>query len=90
MLGAALIGGGGISGLATRLELGIASKGCLDAGRFELARDACIAEGAELPRASPMVIRMNSLNQPSSLYVSCIGLDGREYKALTVVLVVPA
>jgi hypothetical protein len=89
-LGAALSGGGGISELATLFELGVASNGGLDAGLFEFARDAFDAGVTELPLDSPIVMRMNSLIKPSSLYVSCIGLEGCEYKAFTIVLFVPA
>jgi hypothetical protein len=84
-----VVGGGGIE-VAALLELDIASKGCLDAGLFEFALDAFGAGVAEAPRDSPIVMRMNSLRIPSSLYVNCIGLVGREYKALTIVLVMPA
>lgn len=76
ILGAALIGGGGISDSVLLLEPGVASKGCLDAGLFELARDPFGTGVAVLPRDSPIVIRINSLTRPSSLYVICIGLDG--------------
>ena len=89
-LGAALAGGGGMPSLAVRLELGAASKGCLGAGRLELAR-AAFGTGVDEPaRDSPMVMRMNSACKPSSLYVNCIGLMGMEYRALTIVLLIPA
>jgi hypothetical protein len=71
-------------------ELDVASRGCLEAGFFEAALDALGAGVAELPLDSPIVINMNSHNIPSSLYVICIGLDGCEYKALTIVFVTPA
>jgi hypothetical protein len=74
-LGAAPVGGG-ISELVVLLELDVASKGCLTAGLLELARGALGAGVAEVPLDSPIVIRMNSQIMPSSLYVSCIGLDG--------------
>ena len=88
-LGAAFVGGGGIS-VATLLELEVASSGGLDAGRLELALDPFGAGVAEAALDSPIVIRMNSVKIPSSLYVNCMGLVGREYKALTIVLVIPA
>ena len=71
-------------------ELDVASRGCLDASLFEAALDALGAGVAELPLDSPIVINMNSHNTPSSLYVICIGLDGCEYKAFTIVLEIPA
>ena len=71
------------------MELEVASNGCLDAGLFELALVALGAGVAEAPLESPMVIRMNSLKIPSSLYDSCIGLAGCEYKALTIVFEMP-
>ena len=89
-LGAALVGGGGISEVFALLELDVASRGCLDAGLLELALELVGAGVAEAPLDSPIVMRMNSVNVPSSLYVNCIGLDGREYKALTIVLLMPA
>ena len=56
-----------------------------------LPLDAFGAGVAEAPRDSPIVMRMNSLKIPSSLYDSCIGLVGREYNAFTaLVLVMPA
>jgi hypothetical protein len=67
ILGAALVGGGGISEVAALFAPGVASKGCLDAGLLELARDAFGAGVAEAPRCSPIVMSMNSLNIPSSL-----------------------
>jgi len=85
-----VVGGGGIPVVAVLLELDVASKGCLEAGLFEPALDAFGAGVAEAPRDSPMVMRMNSLKIPSSPYVNCIGLVGCEYKALTIVLVIPA
>ena len=72
-LGAALVEGGRISGYEGLFEAGVASKGGLDVGLFELARELDAADG---PRPSPVVISINSLKIPSSLYVSCIGLDG--------------
>ena len=87
--GAALTGGGGISD-AVLLELNVASEGCLDAGLLELVLAGLAADVADAPLDSPIVIRINSVTILSSLYVSCIGLDGREYKALTIVLVMPA
>jgi hypothetical protein len=89
-LGAALVGGGGISEVFALLELDVASRGCLDAGILELALELGGAGVAEARLDSPIVMRMNSVNIPSSLYVNCIGLDGREYKALTIVLLMPA
>jgi len=53
--------------LAVRLEFGVASKGCLGAGRFELAREAFVTGVDEPARDSPMVMRMNSAWSPSSL-----------------------
>lgn len=71
-------GGGGISALLpVLLELDAASKGCLGAGLFE-ARTAFGPGAAELLLDSPIVIRMNSLMIPSSLYASCSGFEGRE------------
>lgn len=69
----AVVEGGRISGFEGFFELGVASKAGLDAGLLELAREFGAAEAL---RPSPVVISMNSLNKPSSLYVSCIGLDG--------------
>ncbi len=89
-LGAALVGGGGIPEVTILLELDVASRGCLDAGLFILVVDAFGAGVAEAPLDSPIVMRINSLNIPSSLYVNCMGLVGREYKALTMVLLIPA
>ena len=89
-LGAAPVGGGGIPEVAALLELDVASKGCLDAGLLEFVLDALCTGVAEAPLDSPIVMRMNSLNIPSSLYVNCMGLVGREYKALTIMLVIPA
>ena len=66
ILGAALVGGG-ISELATLFELDVATKGCLDAGLLELAREAFRVGVAEADRDSPIVIKMNSLNTPSSV-----------------------
>lgn len=85
-----MVGGGGIPEEAVLLELDVASKGCRDAGLFEPVLDALGAGVAEAPRDSPIVMRMNSLKIPSSLYVNCIGLVGREYMALIIVLVIPA
>lgn len=87
--GAALTGGGGIPD-AVLLELNVASGGCLDAALLELVLAGLTAGVADAPLDSPIVIRINSVTMPSSQYVSCIGLDGREYKALTIVLVMPA
>lgn len=64
ILGAALAEGGRISEFAGLLELGVASRGGLDAGLLELALDA---GAADVPRDSPVVISMNSLVTPSSL-----------------------
>jgi hypothetical protein len=89
-LGAALVGGGGISEVFALLALDVAARGCLDVGLLELALELVGAGVAEAPLDSPIVMRMNSVNVPSSLYVNCIGLDGREYKALTIVLLMPA
>ena len=66
-LGAAPVGGGGISELLVLLELDVASKGCLDAGLLEYVREALAAGVAEAPLLSPIVISMNSLVIPSSL-----------------------
>lgn len=90
MLGAALVGGGGICETAVLLELEVASNGCLDAGLFELALEALGAGVAEAPLESPIVMRINSLRIPSSLYENCIGLAGCEYNALTIVFEMPA
>ena len=73
ILGAALADGGRISGFAGLFEFGVASKGGLDAGLLE---PALTVGAAEAPRDSPVVMSMNSLTMPSSLYVNCIGLDG--------------
>jgi hypothetical protein len=86
---AAVAVGGGIK-MAALLELDVASKGCLDAGLFEVGLTPFDAGVAEALRDSPIVMRMNSLKIPSSLYVNCIGLVGREYKVLTSVLAMPA
>lgn len=75
-LGAALLGGGGISVVAALLELEVASNGCLDVGLFEPAREAFGAGVAEAFLFSPIVIKMNSLRIPSSLYFNCIGQFG--------------
>jgi hypothetical protein len=61
-----VVGGGGIE-IVALLELDVASKGCLDAGLFEFARDVLGTGVAEAPRDSPIVMRMNSLRIPSSL-----------------------
>jgi hypothetical protein len=71
-------------------ELDVASKGCLEAGLLEAALDALGAGVAELPLESPIVINMNSQNTPASLYVICIGFDGCEYIAFSVVDAIPA
>ena len=91
MLGAAWVSGGGISE-AILLEPGVAARGCLDAGLLEPVPTTFGAGAGVLdpPLDSPMVIRINSVSIPSSLYVSCIGFEGREYRALTIVLVMPA
>lgn len=85
-----MVGGGGILEAAVLVEFDVASKGCLDVGLFVPVLEALGAGVADAPRDSPIVIRINSLKIPSSLYVNCIGLVGREYKALTTVLVIPA
>jgi hypothetical protein len=85
-----VVGGGGILEAAVLAEFDVASKGCLDVGLFVPVLEALGAGVADAPRESPIVIRINSLKIPSSLYVNCIGLVGREYKALTTVLVIPA
>lgn len=90
MLGAALVGGGGICEFVVLLELVVASRDCLEAGLFEVCRGALGAGVADAALDSPIVINMNSLNIPSSLYEICIGSIGREYKALTIVLMMPA
>lgn len=89
-------GGGGISE-AFLLELKVAARdclgvGCLGVGCFGvcLALDEFGAGVAVAALDSPMVMRMNSDDIPSSLYVTCIGLDGREYSAFTMVLVIAA
>lgn len=64
ILGVALAVGGRISEFADLLELGVASRGGLDAGLLELALSV---GAAEVPRDSPVVISMNSLIIPSSL-----------------------
>jgi hypothetical protein len=75
---ALLGGGGGISAGVALFEAVVASSGCLDAGRLEPARGGFGAGVVEFPLTSPIVIRMNSLRMPSSLYVNCIGDAGRE------------
>ena len=90
MLTAADIGGGGILELGAFREPAVASRGCLDAGLFEVVRYVFGVGVAELPLDSPIVIKINSHNKPSSLYVICIGLDGCEYRAFTIVFVIPA
>jgi hypothetical protein len=75
---ALLRGGGGISAGVALFEEAAASNGCLDAGRLEPARGGFGAGVAELPLTSPIVMRMNSLSIPSSLYVNCIGDAGWE------------
>ena len=82
--------GGGISAVFSLLGLEVASRGCLEAGRLEFALLAAGAGVTEVPLDSPIVMRINSVKTPSSLYVNCIGLDGLEYSALTKVLVIPA
>lgn len=73
-----------------RFELDVASKGCRTTGLFEAARPSFAAGVADAALASPVVMRINSHCIPSSLYVSCIGLEGFEYRALMFVLVIPA
>jgi hypothetical protein len=75
---ALLGGGGGISAGVALLEADAVATGCLDACRLEPARGAFGAGVAEPPRTSPIVMRINSLRIPSSLYVNCIGDAGRE------------
>ncbi len=65
-LGAALIGGGGME-VAVLFGLEVASRGCLEAGRFEPTLATFGAGVADAPLDSPIVIRMNSLIIPSSL-----------------------
>jgi len=69
--------GGGIE-LPATLRLLDASSACLGAGLLEAARIPPTDGVTDLPLKSPIVIKMNSLVMPSSMYLSCKGREGSE------------